>query len=149
MSCSVSFSLFPPSTVRRSILLLPSAFDQPSTLFLSFIQTRVSCLSSFLSPRLFVSLFAFLAVFILHLWFAFFSPRSSSLCHLFLSFFIFHSLQRLYFGYSVARMFSTCSNNSTSSHDAGTEVRRFLPFYLSPFFAIHRDELIYRRCVIR
>lgn len=57
MSCSVSFSLFPPSTVRRSILLLPSAFDQPSTIFLSFIQTRVSCLSSFLFPRLFVSLF--------------------------------------------------------------------------------------------
>lgn len=66
-SHSLSLSLFPPSTVRRSILLLPSAFDQPSTLFLSFIKTRVSCLSSFLFPRLFVSLFAFLAVFILHL----------------------------------------------------------------------------------
>lgn len=80
MSCSVSFSLFPPSTVRRSILLLPSAFDQPSTLFLSFIQTRVSCLSSFLFPRLFVSCFLHFSRSLFCIYDSPFSHRVRPLC---------------------------------------------------------------------
>lgn len=150
MSCSVSFSLsfthslfpFLPFIVRRSVLLLPSAFDQPSTL--SLFPSQLSFLFPFSRRFSFHIYLSRVLHFSRSLSCIYDSPLShllSSLPHLFLSL-IFYSLWQLYFSYSIVHMLSTCSNNPTSSHDAEAEVWRFPLFYLSPFFAIHCDELI-------
>lgn len=133
---SVTHSLFPflPFIVKRSVLLLPSAFDQPSTL--SLFPSQLSFLFPF-SRRF--SFHIYLSRF-LHFSRSLSCIYDSPLPHLFLSL-IFYSLWQLYFSYSIVHMLSTCSNNPTFSHDAGAEVRRFSLFYLSPFFAIHCDEL--------
>lgn len=125
--------------MRHSVLLLPSAFDQPSTPSLSH-RTHVSFLSSFLFPRLFVSLFAFISVFILHLLLASFLPFTlfvSPVSLLYLS--LFMTTMYSYFSYSVAHMLSTCSNILTSCWSRSLAVSSF---YLLPFFAIHCDKLI-------
>lgn len=152
MSCSVSFpfsrslllflspyseTLRPPFTLRVWSTLDSLSFP-PSTRFLS-LNVSVSTIHLSRSLRYFSRSLSRIYDSLL---FSLFAPS-----HPFLSF-IFHSLWQLYFNYSVAHMLSICSSDPTSSHDAGAEVWRFSPFYLSLFFAVRRDKQMPRYSII-